>query len=353
MTQGKDYYDVLGVSRDASLEEVKKAYRRLALKWHPDRNPGNKEEAEKRFKEISNAYAVLSDPEKRKAYDSRGFAGLEDMGFRGYENVSDIFGDFGDIFSDFFGRRFYQEGAMPRRGEDLEYELVVPFMESVHGGERVLRYDRARPCDECRGTGSPGGKPAACSGCGGSGYVSKRGSRAGGFFSVSTPCPRCKGTGREIASPCTACGGSGSVRRDQTVTVKIPPGIDSGQVMRLAGLGEAGSSGGPPGDLYVRVAVEPHPVFARKGDDIHVEAKVSFPRAALGGTIEVPTLKGRATLKIPPGTQSNQTFRLRGQGLVRDGSKGDEMVKVVVDVPKDLTPKQEELIRELDKMFEK
>jgi len=350
LSEEKDYYEILGVRRDASAEEIKKAYRKLALRWHPDRNPDRKEEAEKRFKEISNAYAVLSDPEKRRAYDARGQAGLEDIGFHGYENISDIFGDFGYIFEDFFRQRVRPDPNIPRRGRDLEYELEISFMESVRGVEKAIRFPRPVNCPSCSGTGSEGGRAAsACRTCAGTGMVSRRGSRAGGFFSISTTCPDCRGTGRSPSALCKKCQGRGFVEKTQTVTVKIPAGIMNGQVLRLSGLGEPGRFGGPPGDLFVRIAVKRDPRFERRDNDIITEVRIPFTKAALGTEVEVDTLTGKAILKIPPGTQPNQMLRMRGLGISRDGSRGDELVRIIVEVPRELSTEQEELLRKLDR----
>lgn len=350
----KDYYEVLGVSKDASLDEIKKVFRKLALKYHPDRNPGDKE-AEKKFKEISNAYGVLSDPEKRKAYDQRGMAGLRDMGYSGFDNVQDIFANFGDIFGDFFGDRFYREAARPQRGADLRLEVSVPFMDAVFGVKRELRLEKLTGCTTCGGSGAKAGTTSTrCPACNGSGYVSKRGAPVGGFFSVSSPCAQCGGTGTYNPSPCEACKGKGRMHKTVSLSLKIPAGVEAGSVLRMAGQGEPGAHGGRPGDLYVTVKVGTHPSFERRGLDIHSRMAISFARAALGGPVAVETLpasreasEGTAKLKIPRGTQPGQVFRLAGLGVAGSGGKqGDHYVEVALEVPKDLSEQQEDLLRQ-------
>jgi len=347
MAQHTDYYEILGISKDAKDEDIKKAYRKLALKYHPDRNPDNKE-AEEKFKKMSEAYAVLSDPEKRKAYDTRGWAGVRDTGFEGFRDVDDIFSSFGDIFGDFFGRRFYTAEARAAPGADLRSAVSVSFMDAALGTERELRFQKSTACPQCGGSGAkPGTQPQTCPKCGGSGHAVRRDGRMGGFFSVSSACPQCNGEGKIITEHCTACHGAGSVVKPVTITLRVPAGTGDGDVLRLRGQGEAGAHGGPPGDLYVTVRVAPSDTFTRRGNDIIHEAKVNFATAALGGEIEVPTLKGKATLKIPRGTQSGQTLRLRGQGIKPlRGVQGDLFVRILLTVPKDLTQKQEELLKQ-------
>ncbi|HUW30404.1 MAG TPA: molecular chaperone DnaJ [Planctomycetota bacterium] len=347
MLSNKDYYEVLGVSRTASDDEIKKAYRKLALKYHPDRNQGNKE-AEEKFKEISEAYAVLSDAEKRKTYDLRGQAGVRDAGFEGFANVDDIYSQFGDIFGDFFGRRYYASETAAQPGADLRTDITVTFIEAALGTEKELRFKKGTVCLVCRGTGAKGAAPpTACPMCGGSGHVVKRGAKAGGFFSVSSVCPKCHGSGRIVGAPCPTCGGAGATEKPVTIKLHVPPGTSDGDTLRLRGQGEPGLHGGPPGNLYITVHVLPHEYFTRSNSDIIHEAEVDFVTAALGGEIEVPTLTGHAKLKIPPGTQSGQMLRLRGQGIKPPkGKQGDMLVRLLITVPKKLTKRQEELLRE-------
>ena len=358
----RDYYEVLGVSKDATEEEIKKAYRKLAMKYHPDKNKGDKD-AEEKFKEISNAYEVLSDPEKRKAYDIRGMAGVEDMGFHGYTNVDDIFRNFGDIFSEFnlgdfadFGS-FFSRGAerqqtRPQSGENIRFEITIPFLDIAFGGEKQVQIQRAEDCQICHGTGASSGDTTVCPRCQGTGQI-MGGKTQSGFINITTnvPCSRCGATGRIIQTPCSTCRGSGQTKQNRLITVKIPPGIENGQTLRLKGQGSRGIKGGQPGDLFITVKVLPHPTFKREGLNIISEAFVPFTVAALGGEVKVPTLKGNAKLKIPKGTQSNKTLRLKGQGIVdTKGSKGDQLVKILIDVPKKLSQKQEEFLSEFAKL---
>ena len=347
----RDYYEVLGVSRDATPEEIKKAYRKLAMKYHPDKNQGDKE-AEEKFKEASNAYEVLSDPEKRRAYDQRGMAGVHDMGFQGFTDFEDIFSRFGDIFGgdfvdfgfeDILGSRSRRPKSS-QRGADIKYKITISFLEAAFGAEKQIQVPRTESCDVCQGAGGTGSM--ICPQCKGSGQIS-RGGRMGGLFNISTTCNRCGGTGSVFKSPCSACRGAGQINLNRTITVKIPPGIDDGQTLRLQGQGDSGIKGGSSGDLYVTVKVQPHPTFKRKGLNVIYEASIPFATAALGGEIKVPTLKGNATLKIPKGTQCNQTLRLRGQGIVdKKGNKGDQLVKISIAVPKRLSRQQEEILRQ-------
>ena len=344
----KDYYEVLGVSKDATPEDIKKAYRKLAMKYHPDKNPGNKQ-AEVKFKEISNAYEILSDPEKKQAYDQRGMEGVHDTGFQGFTSNDDIFSHFSDIFGDIsFGMR--ETG--PEQGDDLKYNLTIPFMDAVLGAEKQIQVQRIENCATCRGTGAkPCTNPATCTECNGRGFVSQGAKRRAGIFNVTTQCKRCGGKGKIIANPCPNCAGKGMISALRTISVKIPPVSDTGTVLRLAGLGEAGTNGGPPGDLYVVLQVQQHPTFERKGRDVIYQLPVKYTQAVLGTEVKVPTLKGNAMLKIPRGTQSNQTFRLRGQGIPdASGQVGDELVKVTIAVPQHLTPREEELLKELDQI---
>lgn len=346
----RDYYEVLGVRKDADPDEIKKAYRKMALKHHPDKNPDNPDAAE-RFKEAANAYSVLSDGEKRKAYDRRGQAGLDDMGFRGFESQEDIFGSFGDIFGDLFGQRIRRRAPGPRRGADLKYVVWVPLRDSALGARSELGLSKPDPCVVCQGSGSEGGRPPeTCPDCGGSGHTSHQGREEGGFFSVTRPCPTCGGAGVRVGDPCPACRGSGRQQTQKTITVTIPAGVNDGAVLRLRGEGEAGVRGGPPGDLLLVIQVEPDPVFRKEGKDVWVEARVPFTTAALGGEIEVPSLRGPAKLKVPPGTQSGQALRMRGGGIGSGKEKGDQIVRVLITVPKNPTPKQKDLLEQLNKL---
>ncbi len=347
----RDYYEILGVSRNASEAEIKKAFKRLAMKYHPDRNPDDKV-AEEKFKEAKEAYEVLSDPQKRSAYDQFGHAGVDPAGMGGAgfgagASFSDIFGDvFGDIFG--AGAR---GGTRAYRGRDLRYNLELSLEEAVRGTTVKIRIPTLAVCDECGGSGArKGTRPVTCSTCGGHGQVRMQ----QGFFSLQQTCPRCHGTGKIISDPCPACYGHGRVEKHKTLSVKVPAGVDSGDRIRLSGEGEAGEHGGPPGDLYVHISVKPHPIFQREGDDLHCEVPVSVVTAALGGELEVPTLDGRVKLKVPPETQSGRLFRLRGKGVrsVRSGAAGDLICRVVVETPVNLTKRQKELLRELGESLE-
>ncbi len=344
----RDYYEVLGVSKNASNDELKKAYRKLALKYHPDKNQGDKT-AERKFKEAANAYGVLSDPKKREMYDLRGSAGLEDMGFQGFESSSDIFSSFGDIFGDIFGKRFYKERPRPQKGSDLRYDLTISFTDAALGCERQLRFTKNETCNLCKGTGAKNGASTACHQCNGTGHISRQQTPTGGFPTISNPCPNCNGTGRKISNPCNNCNGEGRISKTGSLSVKIPVGIKNGSTLRLSRQGEAGVRSGGAGDLYIHVKIAKHPYFERKGLDIQYNAQIPYTKAALGGEIEVPTLSGKATLKIPKCTQSNQTLRMTGQGIkTKDGRKGNQLVKVTVTIPKILSKRQEELLKELD-----
>ncbi|MFQ6041113.1 MAG: molecular chaperone DnaJ, partial [Candidatus Poribacteria bacterium] len=325
-------------------------YRKLAMKYHPDKNPGDKV-AEERFKEASNAYEVLSDPQKRKTYDQRGMAGIHDIGFEGFTDFEDIFSRFGDIFGrdygvfeDIFGSRRQSRG--PQRGGDIRYKLTISLLEAAFGAEKRIQIPRSESCDACRGMGGTG--ITTCPTCRGTGQ-SSRGRR--GFFSISEVCNRCGGTGQAPQYVCDTCRGTGQVSRYRTITVKIPPGVEDGANLRLQRQGNSGLKGGPPGDLYVNIQVQPHPHFKRNGKNIIYETSIPFTTAALGGEIKVPTLKGIATLKIPKGAQSNQTLRLRGQGIPdAKGNRGDQLVKIAIAVPKNLSRKQEELLKQYAKL---
>jgi len=340
----RDYYEVIGVSRNASEIEIKKAYRQLALKYHPDKNPGDKE-AEERFKEAAEAYEVLRDPEKRRLYDQFGHEGLSRTGFTGFTGFEDIFSSFSDIFEDFFsfgGRRRRSGG--PQHGSDLRYDFSISFMDAALGKKTEISIDVMDECPECRGTGSEAGTgPETCAQCGGRGQVV----RSQGFFSIATTCPVCRGQGRVVRHPCLECRGAGRVQTEKSVSVKIPAGVESGSRLRLEGRGEPGARGGPPGDLYIVLHVEPHEFFQREGDNIHCVIPISFVQAALGTTIEVPTLEAVAKLHIPKGTQPGDSFKLRGRGVpnLRGFGHGDQIVHMEVKIPKRLTKKQEELLQ--------
>jgi molecular chaperone DnaJ len=342
----RDYYEVLGVDRSADAEALKKAYRALALRYHPDRNP-DEAAAEERFKEASEAYAVLSDPDKRRAYDRFGFEGLgAQPGF----DMGD-FGAFGDVLNDLFGDLFGTRGGggrrrgRGRRGADLRYTFEVELRELLQVREATLQIPKMRPCSTCGGSGAkPGTRPETCSRCRGSGQLMFQ----QGFFRISRPCDACSGAGEIVKERCTGCRGAGRIEGEQTLAVKIPAGVEHGTRLRLAGEGEAGIEGGPPGDLYVDIAVKPHPFFQRDGTDLHCQVPIAFVQAALGGEIEVPTLDGKMTLRVPEGTQSGKTFRLAGKGLPQLGgrARGDQIVQIFVEVPSKLTDRQRELLEQ-------
>jgi molecular chaperone DnaJ len=347
----RDYYDVLGVARDASEKEIKKSYRRVAMKFHPDRNPDDKD-AEEKFKEASEAYEVLSDAQKRGIYDQYGHAGIEQNaggggGGGGAGNFSDIFGDvFGDIFSG--GGR---QRSGPRRGSDLRYNLDIDLEEAVKGTTSKIRIPTLVACKPCGGSGAKkGSAPVTCTTCGGVGQVRMQ----QGFFSVQQTCPNCRGKGKMISDPCPSCYGQGRTEETKTLSVKVPPGVDTGDRIRLGGEGEAGPDGGPAGDLFVQVNVRDHKIFERDGKHLYCEVPISIIDAALGGELEVPTLDGRVKLKIPEETQTGKLFRLRGKGVmpVRGGSTGDLLCRVVVETPSNLTKRQRALFKDLQVSFE-
>lgn len=349
----RDYYEVLGLNRDADADAIKKAYRKLAMKYHPDRNPGNSE-AEEKFKELSEAYEVLSNPDKKSAYDRYGHAGVDPSmggmgaggpGGAGFEGFADAFSD---IFGDLFGGGRSARGGGGRnvyRGADLRYNLEVTLEEAARGAEKTIRIPTIDECDTCHGSGAkPGTQAQTCSHCHGSGQMRVQ----QGFFSIQQTCPHCHGTGKYIPTPCPTCRGAGRVKGNKTLEVKIPAGIAEGMRLRHGGYGEPGVNGGPPGDLYVEIHIRPHPVFERDGDDLHCEMPIDFVTAALGGEIEIPTLNGAAKLKIPVETQSGRIFRLRGKGIenVRTHSPGDLLCHVVVETPVRLTERQKDLLRQ-------
>ncbi len=339
----RDYYDVLGVPRNASEADIKKAYRRLAMKFHPDRNPG--EEAEQKFKEAKQAYEILTDPKKRSAYDQFGHAGVDaEAGFG--QGPGGGFGDiFGDVFGDIFGGR--GGGRRSHRGADLRYDMVLSLEDAVAGKEVKIRIPTLVECHHCGGSGArPGTKPRACPTCNGMGQVRMQ----QGFFSIQQTCPQCRGTGTRIDEPCVHCHGQGRVQEQKTLSVKVPAGVDTGDRIRLAGEGEAGDQGGAPGDLYVQIEVERHPIFTREDNHLFCEVPIGFVTAALGGEMQVPTLDGKVMLKIPPGTQTGKMFRVRGKGVkpVRGGIIGDLICRVLVETPVNLTERQKELLREFD-----
>lgn len=343
--QKRDYYEVLGVQKNVSGQELKSAFRKVALQYHPDRNPGNKD-AEEKFKEASEAYEVLSDPERRARYDRFGHAGVGGAaggdpfggGFQGV-NINDIFGEiFGDIFGGRGGR-----GRVSNRGADLRFNLEISFEEAAFGCRPKVPIPRPKKCDTCSGSGSKSGAaPKACGTCGGSGELRF----TQGFFAVSRPCTDCSGTGAVVPDPCGKCRGSGKVPSEEVIEVNIPPGVDNGTRVRLGGMGEPGDRGGPPGDLYVTVIVREHPLFQREDYDVFCEVPISFTQAALGAKIDVPTLDGKVKMTIPEGTQSGKVFRLKSKGIphLHSGQRGDQHVRVVVETPTGLTQKQRELL---------
>ena len=343
----RDYYEVLGVKRDATLDELKKTYRKLAKKHHPDVNPGNKQSEEK-FKEISEAYMILSDPEKRKKYDQVGFQAFEadfDRMYAQQGRPGQPFGGFGgleDILGDLFTKKGRGRTYGFMRGEDLEYAMEVGFEEAARGFTTEITYGREVSCPDCGGSGTKqGGAKQPCYECGGTGQKSK------GFLNIPQPCPRCKGTGQLNANPCGRCHGNGKVTSHEKLKVRIPPGVDNGSRVKIKGKGNAGAMGGPSGDLYIVTRVRPHPWFERKGDDIHMELPLTVSEAALGAKVTVPTLEGPTVLTVPPGTQCNQKLRLKGKGIVRkEGIKGDQIVTIKIVVPKNLDDRSKQLLKE-------
>jgi molecular chaperone DnaJ len=345
----RDYYEVLGVSKSASADEIKKAYRRLAMKHHPDRNKGDSDGSEVRFKEAKEAYEVLKDSDKRAAYDQFGHDGLRARHSGGSGGFgADGFGDiFGDVFGDIFGGARRGGGPQVFRGADLGYELKLDLETAVAGESVTIDVPTQVTCNTCKGSGAKkGSDPVTCSTCGGAGQVRMQ----QGFFSIQQTCPACKGAGTTIADPCTDCHGRGRVRQTRTLAVKVPAGVDDGDRIRLSGEGEAGRNGGPAGDLYVEIRVQPHKLFEREGSNLSCEVPVSIATATLGGEVELPTLDGTVSLKVPAGTQSGKVFRLRGKGVttVRDSRKGDLFARVAVETPVHLTAEQRELLEKFD-----
>lgn len=357
MAAKRDYYEILGVARDATDDQIKQAYRKLALQFHPDRNKNNPE-AEEKFKEATEAYEVLRDPKKRASYDKfghEGVGGFEGFGKAAYSDFSDIFGDFNinDIFEGFFGGGgLGGRGRTSRqsRGADLQYDLSMELEDAANGKEFPIEINRNEQCATCNGTGAASGaKPAICNVCGGAGQVRQ----TQGFFSITQTCPRCHGNGKIIADPCLKCNGTGVNRKKRTITVKVPAGVESGSRLKITGEGEQGPNGGISGDLYVVLHIKKHTIFERQGNDIIYNATISFPLACLGGELEVPTIYGKkAKMKIPPGTDNGHVFKLKGNGIPFLGSygKGDQLVRMNIVVPKKLTPRQKELLKEFAKL---
>ena len=340
----RDCYEVLGVSKGADEKDIKKAYRRVAMKYHPDRNPDDPQ-AEEKFREATEAYDILMDSEKRAAYDQYGHAGVDpNMGGGGFGggNFSDIFGD---VFGDIFGGGGRGHGG-PQRGSDLRYTLDISLENAVKGTTVEIRVPSLSSCETCDGSGAkPGSSPTTCGTCGGAGQVRMQ----QGFFQVQQTCPTCRGRGKSITDPCGSCNGQGRVEKTKTLSVKVPPGVDTGDRIRLSGEGEAGPEGGPPGDLFVQMSVKQHPIFERDGKNLYCEVPITFADAALGGELEVPTLDGRVKLKIPPETQTGKLFRLRGKGVkpVRGGVVGDLLCRAVVETPVKLNKEQKALLQKL------
>ena len=353
----RDFYEILGVPKNASDDEIKKAYRKLAMKHHPDRNQGDAAKAaEVKFKEAKEAYEMLSDPQKRAAYDQHGHAGVDPTmrggpGAEGFGGFAEAFGDiFGDVFGG--GRRGHGGGRQVYRGSDLSYAMEVTLEEAASGKDAQIRIPSWDDCDTCHGTGAkPGTKPITCTTCHGSGVVQMR----QGFFSVQQTCPQCQGKGKIIPDPCTSCHGQGKIKKQKTLEVKIPAGIDDGMRIRSTGNGEPGTNGGPPGDLYIEIRLKKHDIFERDGDDLHCQVPLSFTTAALGGEIEVPTLAGKAAIDIPEGTQAGKQFRLRGKGIkgVRSSYPGDLYCHVSIETPVKLSEHQRKLLRELEESLKK
>jgi len=350
--EDKDYYKILGVSRDATEDQIKKSYRKIAMQYHPDRNPANKE-AEEKFKLASEAYEVLRDPEKREIYNRYGIEGLKGTGFTGFRGFEDIFSAFGDIFEDFFGfATTSRRRSRARPGADLRYDLKISFLDAAFGKETEIEIPKMVMCDICNGTGAkPGTHHTQCPSCRGTGQVT----RSQGFFTISTTCSDCRGEGNIIAYPCKECRGHGKVRKTKRIQVKMPPGVDTGSKLRIRGEGEEGERGGPPGDLFLFIYVEPDDFFSREGDDIICQIPISFPQAALGTEIEVPTLNGKKNLNIPKGIESGEILKIKEEGFpkIRGYGRGDQIVQIIVKTPKNLTKKQEEILKEFEALSRK
>lgn len=350
MSSKRDYYEILGVSKTASEEELKKAYRKLAIKYHPDKNKGDKA-AEEQFKEATEAYEVLRDPQKRRTYDQFGHAGVSGMGGGtpggGFSDFSDIFGDLGDIFEGFFGGGSRTRRHGMRRGADLRVDIEIDLEDTLHGIDKKIEIVRRESCESCHGTGvEGGGQNEVCPTCGGSGQIRQ----TQGFFSISSTCPRCGGEGYIISNPCRSCSGTGLTKKNRLVSVKIPPGMESGSRLKISGEGEAAPKNGVNGDLYVVVHIKSHKIFERQGNDIICDVRVSIPQSVLGAEIDVPTLdKKTVRMKIPSGTQSGKIFRLKGNGIpyLGSGNRGDQLVRVVVDIPTKISPKLKNLMEEM------
>ena len=359
MSTKRDYYDVLGVSKSADATEIKKAYRKLAMKYHPDKNPGDKE-AEEKFKEINEAYEVLSDETKRRNYDQFGHEGVNGQGFggggfggQGFGGFDDIFGDiFGDMFGGGFSGGGRQRRRGPERGSDIKQHINISFEEAAFGKKVQVKINRSEECDECHGSGAkPGTSKKTCPTCNGSGQVQSVQRTPFGNIASTRTCSTCNGEGEVIDSPCNKCHGKGSIRKVKTIEVDIPAGIDEGQMIKLSGQGELGTRGGPRGDLYIVVSVQNHSLFTREGYDVYLEMPITFAQATLGDKIQVPTLDGKVEYAIPEGTQTGTVFRLKGKGIpkLRSNVRGDQYVKVTVEIPKKLNEKQKELVREFAK----
>ncbi len=353
MAEKRDYYEVLGIQKGASDEEIKSAYRKMAMKYHPDKNPGDKA-AEEKFKEVNEAYAVLSDPDQKNKYDRFGFAGVDPgAGFNGAGGFEG-FGGFEDIFGDFFGNMFNGQSGQrrrgPKKGNDLRAHITISFEEAARGCKREIKLNKYVRCQKCGGSGaSPGTSKRTCPSCGGSGQIFTTQRTPFGQIQNATTCPECRGTGEVIDSPCPSCGGSGKIKKQVSVSVDVPPGIDNDNSLSLRGEGEPGELGGPSGDLYIIVNVRPHKLFIRDGNDLKLEIPISFDQAALGASVTVPTLDGKVSYKIPPGTQPGTRFRLKGKGMpsLRTGRNGDLYITVNLEVPTKLNGRQKKSIEDM------